>query len=58
MLNLFRIEHSQPCAGISILVAVTVDFHDVYGLSLNVKDIDPTYTLGELAKGDKLSSIS
>jgi exodeoxyribonuclease VII large subunit len=37
-------------AGISVLVAVSVEFHDVYGLSLNVKDIDPTYTLGELAK--------
>lgn len=37
-------------AGIQVLVAVTVDFHDVYGLSLNVKDIDPTFTLGELSK--------
>ncbi|GAB1416743.1 exodeoxyribonuclease VII large subunit [Paludibacter sp.] len=37
-------------AGIKVLVAVTVEFHDVYGLSLNVRDIDPTYTLGELAK--------
>lgn len=47
----FESNTGQPLrAGISILVAVTVDFHDVYGLSLNVKDIDPTYTLGELAK--------
>ena len=37
-------------AGMQVLVAVTVDFHDVYGLSLNVKDIDPTFTLGELSK--------
>jgi exodeoxyribonuclease VII large subunit len=37
-------------SGIKVLVAVTVDFHDVYGLSLNIRDIDPTYTLGELAK--------
>ncbi len=37
-------------AGINVLVAVTVDFHDVYGLSLQIRDIDPNYTLGELAK--------
>ena len=37
-------------AGMNVLVAVTVDFHDVYGLSVNIRDIDPTYTLGELAK--------
>jgi exodeoxyribonuclease VII large subunit len=36
-------------AGMNVLVAVTVDFHDVYGMSLNVRDIDPTFTLGELA---------
>jgi len=47
----FESNTGQPLrAGISVLVAVTVDFHDVYGLSLNVKDIDPTYTLGELTK--------
>jgi len=36
-------------AGLKVLVAVTVDFHSVYGLSLNVKDIDPTFTIGEVA---------
>lgn len=36
-------------AGLNVLVAVTVDFHEVYGLSLNVKDIDPAFTLGEMA---------
>lgn len=40
----------QLHAGIMVLVSVTVDFHDVFGLSLNIRDIDPTYTLGELAK--------
>lgn len=37
-------------AGLNVLVAVVVEYHDVYGLSLNVRDIDPSYTLGELAK--------
>ena len=36
-------------AGLKILVAVTVEFHEVYGLSLNVRDIDPVFTVGEMA---------
>lgn len=37
-------------AGIKVLVQVTVDFHEQYGLSLTVHDIDPTYTLGDMAR--------
>ena len=37
-------------AGMNILVEVSVEFHELYGLSLNIKDIDPTYTLGELQR--------
>ena len=36
--------------GMKVLLQVNVTFHEVYGLSLNVKDIDPTYSLGEMAK--------
>ncbi|NDV46538.1 exodeoxyribonuclease VII large subunit [Paludibacter sp. 221] len=36
-------------AGMKVLVAVTVDFHGVYGLNLNVRDIDPVFTVGEMA---------
>jgi len=36
-------------AGLKVLVAVTVEFHSVYGFSLNVRDIDPTFTMGEMA---------
>ena len=36
-------------AGLKVLVAVTVEFNGVYGFSLNIRDIDPTYTIGELA---------
>lgn len=36
-------------AGLKVLVAVTVEFSGVYGFSLNVRDIDPTFTIGELA---------
>lgn len=37
-------------AGLQVLLQVSVTFHAVYGLSLNVLNIDPTYTLGDLAK--------
>jgi len=32
-----------------VLLLVTVNFHEVYGLSLNVRDLDPAYTMGEMA---------
>lgn len=35
--------------GISVMVRITVEFHELYGLSLNVVDIEPTYTVGEMA---------
>ena len=37
-------------AGIKVLVKVSVEFHEVYGFSLNITDIDPTYTLGDIEK--------
>ncbi|NWF97871.1 MAG: exodeoxyribonuclease VII large subunit [Nitrospirae bacterium] len=37
----------QP--GMKILILVKVTYHDIHGLSLNIKDIDPGYTLGEMA---------
>ncbi len=33
-------------AGLKVLVNVSVGFHELYGYSLTVLDIDPTYTLG------------
>ena len=33
--------------GIKILVNLKVTFHEVYGFSLNIKDIDPSFTIGE-----------
>lgn len=37
-------------AGIKVLVEVSVSFHELYGYSLNVLDIDPSYTLGDMAR--------
>lgn len=36
--------------GMKVLLQVNVTFHEAYGLSLNVRDIDPTYSLGEMAR--------
>lgn len=36
-------------SGIKVLVKVTVQFHELYGYSLTVLDIDPSYTLGDMA---------
>ena len=36
--------------GMQVLVEASVTFHPVYGLSLNIWNIDPTYTQGDLAK--------
>ncbi|MCA1760550.1 MAG: exodeoxyribonuclease VII large subunit, partial [Bacteroidales bacterium] len=35
--------------GIKVLVQVSVEYHPAYGLSLNIKDIDPAYTVGDMA---------
>ena len=35
--------------GMKILMLARVIYHEVHGLSLNIRDIDPRYTLGEMA---------
>lgn len=40
-------------AGMKVLVNVSVEFQEIYGYSLNIKDIDPTYTLGDIARRRK-----
>lgn len=40
-------------SGIKVLVKVTVDFHELYGYSLTVVDIDPSYTLGDMVRRRK-----
>ena len=41
-------QHLQ--AGMKLLVEVRPTFHEVYGYTLTILDIDPTYTLGEVAR--------
>src|SRR5690554_145034 len=40
----------QLTAGLNVLVRVSVVFHELYGYSLNVLDIEPSFTLGEIAR--------
>jgi exodeoxyribonuclease VII large subunit len=42
--------------GLKILINTSVEFHELYGYSLFVHDIEPSYTLGDLAK-QKLETI-
>ena len=37
-------------SGIKVLICGTVEFHEQYGISFNIRDIDPTYTLGDMAR--------
>lgn len=37
-------------AGIQVLVLVSVTCHELYGLSLTIHDINPSYTIGEAAR--------
>ncbi len=42
--------------GMTVLIRTSVGFHPVYGMSLQIIDIEPSFTLGELAK-EKQESI-
>ena len=37
-------------AGMSVLVEVEIQWHAVYGISLSIVGIDPSYTLGDIAR--------
>jgi len=45
-----RITGNDLTVGMRILANAKVTYHEVYGLSLNIKDIDPSFTLGEREK--------
>ena len=47
----FRSATGSPLAsGIKVMVLATVTFHPLYGLSLNVTDVNPEFTLGDLLR--------
>lgn len=47
----FERETGQPLApGLQILAKVLVSYHEIYGFSLQITDIDPSYTLGDMER--------
>ena len=51
LLAYFESETGQRLqAGMSVLVEAEVQYHPVYGLSLSIVGIDPSYTLGDIAQ--------
>jgi exodeoxyribonuclease VII large subunit len=47
----FKEETGQDLsAGLNILIEVSVNFHEIYGFSCVIRDIDPTFTVGDLAR--------
>ena len=47
----FEAETGQRlAAGIRILARVMISYHELYGFSLNILDIDPTFTLGDMER--------
>ena len=47
----FQRQTQRPLsAGMQVLVRVVPTFHTLYGYALNVLDIDPVYTLGDMAR--------
>ena len=49
--TMFQSATGSPLAsGIGVLVRVVVTYHEVYGFSLQIIDLDPSYTLGEVER--------
>jgi exodeoxyribonuclease VII large subunit len=47
----FETSTSQTLSkGMMVLAEVNIEFHELYGLSLNIKDIDPVYTMGDIER--------
>ena len=45
----------RPEPGMQVLVEVSVEFHPIYGLSLNIQNVDPSFTLGNIARQRQLT---
>ncbi len=45
-----RATGQQLHAGMKVMLLVTANFHEAYGFSWIVQDIDPAYTLGDMAR--------
>ena len=45
-----QVTGQRLAAGMKVMVLVEVTFHEQYGYSLNIVDINPTFTLGDIAR--------
>lgn len=45
-----RVTGQELHAGMKVLLQVRATFHEAYGFAYNVTDIDPTFTLGDMAR--------
>ena len=51
MASMFEAATGTPLrAGLRVLVRVVVTYHEIYGFSLQIVDLDPRYTLGEVER--------
>lgn len=51
----FLEQTGQPfAAGLKVLLQVNVNFHELYGFTLDVCDIEPAYTIGDIARQRQL----
>jgi exonuclease VII large subunit len=51
----FLEQTGQPFAqGLKVLLQVSVNFHELYGYTLDVNDIEPAYTIGDMARKRQL----
>ena len=43
----------ELAVGMNVMLQVTITYHEVYGMSLNVLGINPTYTIGDVERAKK-----
>jgi exodeoxyribonuclease VII large subunit len=48
--NFEEVTGQSLAPGLKVLCLVQVQYHELYGLSLNIQEIDPNYTMGERAR--------
>ncbi|AHM58944.1 exodeoxyribonuclease VII large subunit [Flammeovirgaceae bacterium 311] len=48
--NFEEVTGQSLAPGLKVLCQVQVQYHELYGLSLNIQEIDPNYTMGERAR--------
>jgi len=44
------VAQTQLTAGLRVMIRAQAEFHELFGFSLNISDIEPAYTLGDMAR--------